>query len=313
MRRRGAAASALALVALACLPASAGANGGSGTSILRRPPIIRTTRFELQGSNGYSILIASGSRQHVMVKTTSEGEELVTEYVTRDLLAAPDRVRAKLPGLIAISVRFYPRGPLRHPSPPGCKGRRPAVQHGVVRGTIRFIGERGYTRVEAHEANAEIEEATSWRCSAAAAQPEPPPPTHETWTSKFSAQREGVYLLVRKYPPGAIEGGEVLYSADAGEIVSMQPKLFIYRHATIAAPASTFADAHPERLAVSPPAPFAGTGRLSRTPESVFTWEGDLTVQFPGIDPVPLAGPGFGSDYCIREVGCIQQSFDSHS
>lgn len=302
---------ALALAALACLPASAGANGGSGTSILRGPPIIRTTRFELQGSNGYSILIASGSRQHVMVKTTSEGEEFVTEYVTRDLLAAPDRARAKLPGLIAISVRFHPRGPLRHPSPPGCKGRRPAVQHGVVRGTIRFTGEGGYTRVEAHEANAEIEEATSWRCSAAAAQPVPPPPNHETWTSKFSARGEGASLLARKYPPGAIEGGEILYSADAGEIVSLQPKLFIYRHATIAAPASTFVDAHPERLAISPPAPFAGTGRLSRTPESVFTWAGDLTIQFPGIDPVPLAGPGFGSDYCIREVGCIQQSFDS--
>lgn len=308
MRLRAAAVAAFALAALACLPASAGASGGRGASPVRKPIFRQTTRFELQGSNGYSILVASGSGRHVMVQTTSEDEELVTQYVTRDTLAAPGRVQAKLPGLGSISVRFHPRGPVRHPSLPGCRGRLPAVQRGVVRGTIRFTGESGYTSVETHEAGAEIEAATSWICSAAA-EPPPIPPNRETWTSKFSAEREGVYLLARKYPPGAIEGGEVLYSVDAGEDVSEQPKLVVYRHATIVAPAATFADAHPEHLVISPPVPFAGTGRLSRTPESVFVWKGDLTVQFPGVDPVPLAGPGFGSGYCIREEGCLEQRF----
>jgi hypothetical protein len=35
--------------------------------------------------------------------------------------------------------------------------------------------------------------------------------------------------------------------------------------------------------------------------------EGDLSVQFPGIDPIPLAGPGIEPEYCLRESGCIRQ------
>jgi hypothetical protein len=304
MRLRRIAAVALALAVFACVPADAGASGGH-----RALPVTRVTRIELEGSNGYSILVASGSRQHLVVKTTNE--EFTTEYVTRDLLAAPDLMKAKLPGLASISVRFHPRGPARHPLPPGCTGRRPTVQRGVVRGTIRFVGEGGYTRVETHEAAAEIEEATSWRCSAAP-EPAPTPPLHETWVSKFSARGEEASLLARKYEPGVIDGGEVIYSAYSGEVISEQPKLIIARSAQIIAPASTFQDAHPEHLAIAPPAPFVGAGRLSRTPESVFAWTGDLAIQFPGIDPIPLAGPGFGSDYCIREEGCIDQSFHSY-
>lgn len=305
---------ALVFAALACLPAGAGANGGHGASPapVRKPLVRKIIRFELQGSNGYSILVASGSRQHVMVKTTSENEEFNTEYVTRDALAAPDLMKVKLPGLGSISVRFHSRGLARHPRPPGCKGRRPTVQHGVVRGTIEFTGEGGYTQVKTHEAKAETEEATSWRCSAAA-QPPPVPPNHETWVAEFSAEGEGVSFLARKYPPGAIEGGEVLYSVGTGEVVSAQPKLIVYRQATIVAPTSTFSDAHPEHLTISPPAPFAGTGRLSRTPESVFTWRGDLSFQFPGVDPIFLVGPGFGVSYCVREEGCLEQRPPSSS
>lgn len=161
--RLGRIAVALALAALACLPASAGADGGHGASPVRRPPIRKTTRFELHGSNGYSILVLTDRRQRLMVKTANE--EFVTEYWTRDTLASPDRVQAKLPGLGSISVRFHPRGPVRHPSPPGCEKPFPTVQRGVVRGTIKFVGEREYTAVEAHEAAAEIEEPTSWSCS----------------------------------------------------------------------------------------------------------------------------------------------------
>lgn len=300
----------LVFAVLACTPADAGAGSGHRALPLRPSSTGQVTRIELEGSNGFSILVASGSRQHLIVKATNE--VFTTEYLTRDVLPASDLMKARLPGLGLISVRFHPRGPIRHPTPPGCKGKRPTVQHGVVRGTIKFTGEGGYTSVEAHEADAEIEEATSWRCSAAAAQPAPTPPSHETWTSKFSAEGEGVRLLARKYPPGAIEGGEVIYSVGAGEVISAKPKLIIARSAEIIAPAATFQDAHPEHTTISPPAPFTGTGRLTRTPESVFTWTGDLAVQFPGIDPVPLAGPHFEIDYCLRHEGCIRQYLDHY-
>jgi hypothetical protein len=185
------------------------------------------------------------------------------------------------------------------------------VQPGVVRGAISFVGERDYTQVKVREAEAAIEEPRSWLCRYGVKFE--PNPREREWASKFSAAGEGVYFLARKYRPGVIEGGQVLYFAETGEAfesASGRVPLIIYRHLVVPAGASTFRDAHPERLTASPPPPFSGTGSLARTPESVFTWEGDLSVQLPGLDPIPLAGPSFGSDYCLRESGCIRQHAD---
>lgn len=302
MKLRWIAAAAFALVVLACLPTGAGAK-------IRHdgPPVGKLTRFELEGSNGYSILVVTNRRQRLMLKTKHEG--FVAEYWTRDALASPDRVQAKLPGLGSISVRFHPRGSVRHPSPPECEKPFPTVQPGVVRGTIKFVGEHEYTRVEAHEAKAEIEEPTSWSCSFAPYE-EPIVPGGGEWDSKLITSALGVELLARKYQPGGIEGGGALYHVETAELLDTDPSLIVYRSAMVTAPGSTFQDAHPEHTTISPPAPFVGTGRLARTPESVFTWTGDLAVRFPGVDPVPLAGPRFEIDYCLRHEGCIRQYLD---
>jgi hypothetical protein len=185
------------------------------------------------------------------------------------------------------------------------------VQPGLVRGTIGFVGERGYTEVKARAAEAAVEDPKRWTCRYAA--PFEPRPRQFDWVSKFTTDGDGVYFLARKYRPNVIEDGEAIFLAEAGELfeeTSKYPRLTIYRHVSVPAPASAFRDTHPERLSLSPPPPFRGTGRLARTPESVFTWEGDLSVQFPGIDPIPLAGPEFEPDYCLREAGCIEQDFD---
>jgi hypothetical protein len=304
MRMRRAAVAALALAVLPCLSGSAGAKVGHGS-----PPAKQWIDIELEGSNGYSIHISVNPRRHLVLQVTKEG--FSAEYMTRDVLADADRVKAKLLGLGTISVRFHPRGQVRHPSLPGCGRKRPTVQPGVVRGTIRFVGEREYTQVKVREAEAAIEEPTSWFCRYGVKFE--PNREREKWVSKFSAVVEGAYFLARKYRPGVIEGGQVLFLAETGvafETASGRVPLTIYRHITVPAPASTFRDAHPEHLTISPPPPFSGTGALARTPESVFIWGGDLSVQFPGLDPIPLAGPSFESDYCLRESGCIRQYVD---
>lgn len=300
MRMRQAAVAVLALAALSCFPGSAGAKARHG-----RPPAKQWIDIELEGSNGYSIHISVNPRRHLILLVTKEG--FSAEYMTRDVLADADRVKAKLLGLGTISVRFHPRGPVRHPSLPGCERKRPTLQPGLVRGTIKFVGEREYTQVKVREAEAAIEEPTSWLCRYGM-KFEPHPRQHE-WVSKFSAADEGVYFLARKYRPDVIDDGQVLYLVETGEAFetpSGRVPLTIYRHITVPARVSTFRDAHPEHLTVSPPPPFSGTGTLARTPESVFTWEGDLSVQFPGLDPIPMAGPSFEPDYCLRGSGCIR-------
>jgi hypothetical protein len=260
------------------------------------------TRIELEGSNGYSVLIVSDRKQHLMVQTTKDA--FITEYRTHDTIAGPDRMEAELPGLGSISVRFHPHGQTRRlPAFNGCVGSRPILRKGVARGVIKFVGEREYTRAEAQEARAEIEEWKRQRCRLGAG-PERLTPGFD-WTSKFSAGTLEASFLVRKYRPGVLEGGgRVHYLA---ETASGGPSFGVYRRAAVVAPAATFPDAHPEHMTISPPPPFAGTGTFARTPESVFTWEGDLSIQFPGTDPLPLAGRLFEPDYCRREVGCIRQ------
>jgi hypothetical protein len=301
MRKPLTAVVALAVAALTCLPGSAGAVRGPDG-----PPTERWLDVELEGSNGYSIHVGVNPRQHLILRVAKEG--FAAEYLTRDLAADTDRVTAKLLGRGRVSLRFHPRGPVRHPTLPGCGKKRPVVQPGVVRGTIKFAGERHYTEVEVHEAEATTEKPTGWLCRYGMKVDFDP--RERKWMSKFSASGEGVAFLGRKYRPGTIEGGRVIFFVETGEAfetASGEMPLTIWRTMKIPAPAAAFRDAHPEHLTVTPPPPFSGTGTVDRTPESVFTWEGDLSVEFPGLDPVPLTGPGFGFDYCLRESGCLRQ------
>jgi len=313
MRMRWATAVALALVALCCFPAGAVAKAGHDR------PIQRWIDIHFEGSNGYAIHISVNPRQHLIMDVTKEDqatkEKFSAEYMTHDTLAATGQVKAKLLGLGSVAVRFHPRGKVRHPTVPGCGRGHPTLQPGVVRGTIKFAGEGGYTQVKVHEAEAAIEEPVIWYCRYGS--DFEPNPQEREWVSNFSAEAPGAYFLARKYRPGVIEGGQVLYWVETGEAfesvsdsASRPVRLVIYRSLRVPAPASTFQDAHPEHLTVTPPPPFSGTAALARTPESVFTWEGDLAVQFPGLDPIPLAGPSVGSHYCLRGSGCFDQDVD---
>lgn len=137
------------------------------------------------------------------------------------------------------------------------------------------------------------------------------------WVGRFSAWRfgpgPGASFIATKLRPGAIEGGRVVFSAATG---SSTGPIDIFRRARILAPAAAFRvpepDTYPEHVIFTPPAPFSGTGTFARTPESTFTWEGGLSIQFPGIDPLPLTGPRFETFYCALR-GCATQSSESES
>jgi hypothetical protein len=300
MRGRRVAIAVLALAVFACLGRSVGAEAKG------RPATEQWIDMDLQGSDGYSIQISVNPRSRLTLRV-SKGW-FAAEYNTRDLLPATDRVKAQLGSLGTVSVRFHPHGPVRHPSLPDCEKKRPTLQPGLVRGTIRFSGERDFVHVETNEAEASIEEPQTWSCRYGGRLDFDP--RERDWVSKFSVGGDGVYFLARRYRPGALESGDALYFAETGELLRKEagrPLLLIYREIKVPAPASTFQDAHFEHLTVSPPPPFSGTGALARTPESVFTWRGDLSLQFPGLDPIPLAGPGYEPEYCLRESGCFQQ------
>lgn len=300
MRLRLAVAAVLLLAVFFCFAAGAGADRGQF-----RLPGGQSLRAEFKGSNGYSIGILSLRKRFLELWTEKAG--ITTEYRTRDAIADNEGIRGRLPGLGSISVRFHPRGPVhRAPAYPGCDGPRPITRHGVVRGTIKFVGEREYTTVETHQARAETEEWEEQHCHFHAHVQKK---RSRDWVGKLSAWGLGgepqANFVATKLRPG-VKRGQVVFSAGTA---SSEGPLTVYRHATILAPASTFQvpepDTYPEHVIITPPPPFAGTGTFARTPESTFTWEGDLSIQFPGIDPIPLTGPRFETRYCALR-GCAE-------
>lgn len=300
MRLRLTMAAVLLLTVFSCLPAGASADHGR-----YRLPGGQSLRADFKGSNGYSIGILSLRKKFLALWTEKGG--IYTEYRTRDVAADSEVIRARLSGLGSISVRFHPRGPIHHsPVYPGCDGPPLIARRGVVRGTIRFVGEQEYTTVETHRARAETEEWGEQHCRFQTHARKKHP---RGWVGKLSAWGfEGeprASFAATKLRPG-VKGGRIVFSAST---VSSEGPLSVYRHAAIVAPASTFQvpepDTYPEHVILAPPPPFAGTGAFARTPESTFTWEGDLSIQFPGIDPVPLTGPSFEARYCALR-GCAE-------
>jgi hypothetical protein len=293
---------AIAVLASACL--LQGAEAAVGDYPVRGRQLIR---IELEGSNGYSVSIVSSREQQLLVVTTKEG--FTTEYFTRSTVAAAGGIKARLPGLGSISIRFHPSGPPRRmPRFDGCRGPAPTVQKGVVRGVIDFTGERGYTQVDTHESPAEIEEWKRLRCGSGAG-PEPADiPRLSDSLSMLSIFGPEARFVARKYLPGVLEEkSRAVFLAEIGERISARPFVGVERRVVAIADSGTFADVHPEHIVVSPPPPFAGGATFLRTPESVFAWEGDLSIQFPGLDPLSLAVPDSDLKYCLRGTGCIRQ------
>lgn len=297
---------ALALAAGAILCPIAGAAHSPGHYFLRP---YRAVRFRVHGAHGYVIGVSEGSRGHFAV-TVRRGPA-TTEYTRRAPSSDPrDEIRGELGQFGSFEVHFSPRGkPHRLPRYSWCTGPGPTIQPGIVRGKIRFQGERGYTRVVAHQASAELETVPGQRCRVLEG-------GHGNHPSRFTAILQahnesvgaGIQFEAWRFSPGfRPPARRVFYEAASYD---RRGPIHIIRRIRLGTDTSTFQLPNfataPETAVIQPPAPFTGSATFTRTPESTFSWTGDLAVAFPGTDPVPLAGPDFRLDYCAVR-SCIEQ------
>jgi hypothetical protein len=296
---------ALALVAVALLPAAAMAASPRHYVL----PANRAIRFLLHGSNGYVISFAEGSARHFAVDV--RGGPANTEYEARAARGrSRNEVRGTIGRLVKVDVHFVPHGhPHRLPRYSFCVGPGPTIQPGTVRGTIRFRGERAYTGVVAHSAAAELETLPSQRCHyRGPGHSEDPPRYTATLDADHETGGTGVHFEALRFAPGSRPPGRrAFYGASVYEQLG---RIHIVREVRLTTDTSTFLLPNfaraPENAVIEPPAPFTGSATFARTPESTFSWTGDLAVAFPGIDPVPLAGAAFNLDYCAQR-DCIEQ------
>jgi hypothetical protein len=71
---------------------------------------------------------------------------------------------------------------------------------------------------------------------------------------------------------------------------------------------------NPETVNVKLPKPFVGSALYSQSPDSPPSWTGDLSVDLPGANEVPLTGPGFNAILCRGRVGsCLWKQLQRES
>lgn len=223
--------------------------------------------------------------------------------------AGGSRVKAAIPGLLDIDVRFHARGPVDvSPKSPPCAPNVTRHSRGVFVGRIRFFGEAGYTEAEASRARGSLNHRVRSRCrrsnqaAASLSRQQRPTRTIELGAEESKILRrldfgvaKGPYPLLA--PLDYDNSGHRYFYAELfenGYDVDVSRKVEVKG----AGPETFVVDAPLTSATVTPPWPFRGAGQLEQESPSVLLeppdplWAGDLTVSFPGAAEVPLIGPG---------------------
>lgn len=271
-------------------------------------PGYRSAELDLEGSNGYRIYIER--RGHRKVFLLAAGGRNTVAYVARSLAPKGSGIKARLPGVGWISVRFRPQGPPQREKPlrfPGCKSKEIVEQPGWFVGAIRIRGERGYTRVRRKRAPGTIKTVGKEVCkrSTLAVGPE-----SDSGGIELRAVSDSAGFDASAIPELT---STAVFSAGTSE---RRRGMEIYRSTFVHGKKKDLllGDTRPFPLSatVTPPAPFQGSAEYRRTPEGERTWTGSLTVLLPGLGPVALTGPDFSARLC-QHSGCTGSSIDGHS
>ncbi len=295
-RARLPAAFCLAL-ALLTLTVQAHATEVMSSGLSRADPIPGPGAFVIHGSHGYVIGVIADP-------TSKEGQDRVLVAIVNDsgnaIYSAPAHlnnggIRVNLGTLGKINVRWHPNGRVGKLAI-RCRGYRSRlyVAEGTYEGSVRIVGEGGFTKATATR----IRGRTGWYhlngCGGTTSEGFPGPGILlEASIFKSRLPKDSYrYLSVVQNRPR----GQVSYLAGMGE---RRGRLSIDRAAYALGRARTLSfDNHLDTGAISPPAPFSGTGTFERLARHrPGRWRGDLAVDFPGRPDVPLAGKDFGATF----------------
>ncbi len=317
MRRRLGVATLLALLASACLAPAAGASLQPPSPQARqlralalrlaarqgkqsRQPVSLRSSLELD-ADGYRVAV-EGFGGDVAVEVAKEGRhgETLSAYLVRGTVTR-GRLRAKIGDLGRISMRFRQGGGHSVTQPKKCRGRhRFLVRHGVFVGGFRFRGEGGYVNLTAHRAKGTVREVAP-RCLGSRSGPAPSALAGVPHTRNISQKPERGYLYASSQH-GVSSASVLALKNKKGktELVASQETIrgtmAIIRAATVAAgPKSLRANDALTRARLSAPAPFGGTGSFAASADGTSTWEGDLSVDFPGLEGFSLTGPEYAT------------------
>lgn len=292
----------VALFSLA-LPAVADAKAG-----YRVHPGSTEMVLPVENAGGRVISVSANNRQRVQLQVARPSSTI--EYSTKGRVSSR-HIEADFGALGQIDIRLklsrFGPGVFRREH---CKGHDPIEGEGTYRGTIQFAQEGGVPKVSVTRGRVHFERLFRQVCKRRSPRYKPGP---------FPE-------LKRK-----IEEGElVVRGKGEGRTVRLDATIFAFRRnpaqsggtfrvtayerregVRIARWRGDFFDdsfamskrgRKPETVKVELPEPFAGRAVYSRSPGSPPSWTGDLSVDLPGADGIPLAGLAFSASLCRGKV-----------
>jgi hypothetical protein len=287
----------LAIVALGLLAIPASATATPGHFVF---PASRTLEASVPASHGFRLQISARPRQGLVVQASNG--QTITSYWVKTAIVDGGTIKARLPGIGRLALRFQPDGPA-HEGEPFCKGRPDRVETGTFVGAIHFRGERGYTEVTATKARGRI--ITSYRQVCGGNDSDSAIPDDIRWIT-LSAGTERPNGSYASFSASRIETG---FGDDDGTSLlafANDPpgRIQIFRIASVTGNAALFNVPDLERrgsATVIAKAPFSGTATYRAEGNGTASWTGDLSVEFPGLGEVRLAGPKFSAGLCLNE------------
>jgi hypothetical protein len=282
----------LALTGLALLicvanpaPSPARASVPNASTATGKRPIPAPGVFRLQASNGYT-LVAFGVPAHeghpgVIELILTKKQQRVT--YTAPATVTETSIQANLGELGEISVTFQPTGQPRNVRP-RCGGGSVSVESGSYEGKIAFHGEEGYTELDATSAPGDISILLNVFCGVLEGGGRGGGPLLGAELHIRNPQLGPELSVAKKRPAAPAEIYVGVSEYKSGISIARVTSLFM--------PAGRFRyDPRLQTATLHPPAPFAGTGRFDRSKKGSKRWSGDLTVDMPGRENVPLTGP----------------------
>ncbi|HZJ10136.1 MAG TPA: hypothetical protein VFD39_10605 [Trueperaceae bacterium] len=255
-----------------------------------------TTGFKVRASNGYLVQVGGSARR---VTLTASGPAGTATYSVPGKISGRE-ISANFGKRGRVDVSFRPSRRMRLETAPNrCKGKPRVTRWGVFVGTIRFKGERGYTRVRTTRAAGRTQATPRWKCkrrrgSTGGRKPpklpsQPDGQSEDAVVLEISNRRTGVEAGIIDLTPKQ-DGGFTLVIVGAEERRKrMQISRFAFelaqRHVLSVDDALTTAT-------VAPSAVLLGTGTFQRNPGGPVTGSGSLAAALPGMARVPLIGPG---------------------
>jgi hypothetical protein len=303
----------LVVAALAATALLAPAGAAAGEKFSFGPGAVTFARPH--ASHGYRVNFSETEGGYFFVRVKGHGS--TTDFATKTGRTPGDHLVADFGRRGGFDLRFVAVESEPVPKGSECTGHDGRFESGYLVGRAHFRTERGFAQVRLHRLPAARESWAHLTCEFTGDLPEPGHPkqkrtiveaaagTYPKGAGLFSSpERLLVFRATRFFRQAKPAARRVDYLAELRENAG---RVTVHRKVLVAAPerSLTFPGLPrlPEEIATTPPAPFSGSAELLRTPESTFTWTGDLAVTFPGLDPLRLTGPRFGAKICTQK-GC---------